>query len=360
MVLDDNSSRSAEIARRLTERGHRVSHLEIGPESARRLRHEEPDLLVLADEPEGASLAALHAAAHEMGIPLLAVVEFGDDPQGFACRDEAVDDWVSEAGLATELLPRVDRLLRLRKRASPPGANGQTGNREFPAGIQTIPVIVHDLRTPLNVIGLSLRMIEQGIPKNNTDLEEDLRFVEENFKQIERMLAQLSDYFRLFEISAPGPIAEFSPQRLLSELVGSRVERPGARPVSVRLDVDPTCPAEAELDHARARLALSYALANTVAAANGSGTVRVNVRGGPDRWVTEFVLDDPPPPTVTPVELRPDVFERLCGTAAERRGMDLAIVARISELFGGTARLVVEAGRGTRLVLDWPARIQPN
>ena len=35
---------------------------------------------------------------------------------------------------------------------------------------------------------------------------------------------------------------------------------------------------------------------------------------------------------------------------------DLAIAARVSEMFGGAARLVVDAARGSTIVLDWPAR----
>ncbi len=56
-------------------------------------------------------------------------------------------------------------------------------------------------------------------------------------------------------------------------------------------------------------------------------------------------------------ELRPHLFERLCGTAAERRGMDLAIAARVSELFGGTARLEAVEQKGTTILLDWPVRL---
>ena len=40
-----------------------------------------------------------------------------------------------------------------------------------------------------------------------------------------------------------------------------------------------------------------------------------------------------------------------------RKGMDLAIAARVSELFGGTARLKAVQGQGTAIVLDWPVRI---
>jgi hypothetical protein len=67
-------------------------------------------------------------------------------------------------------------------------------------------------------------------------------------------------------------------------------------------------------------------------------------------------VDRPPPGSVESFELRPSSFERLCGSAAERRGMDLAIVARVSELFGGTARLEAVEGQGTSIILDWPVR----
>jgi hypothetical protein len=37
--------------------------------------------------------------------------------------------------------------------------------------------------------------------------------------------------------------------------------------------------------------------------------------------------------------------------------MDLAIAAKVSELFGGSARLDVVEGQGSTIVLDWPARV---
>jgi hypothetical protein len=37
--------------------------------------------------------------------------------------------------------------------------------------------------------------------------------------------------------------------------------------------------------------------------------------------------------------------------------MDLAIAAKVSELFGGTARLVAEPGQRSTIVLDWPSRL---
>ena len=46
-------------------------------------------------------------------------------------------------------------------------------------GPDFLTLVIHDLRTPLNVIGLSLRMIALCFPKGDPQTEEDLRFVNE-------------------------------------------------------------------------------------------------------------------------------------------------------------------------------------
>jgi signal transduction histidine kinase len=209
----------------------------------------------------------------------------------------------------------------------------------------------------LNVIGLSLRMISQSVPKGDPDLDEDLRFVEENYRQIERMLAQLSDFYRLFENESPLSPTLFSPRRLIEELLEARASKAGVRSGPVLLDVRLDCPPEVELDPARARQAIQYALANATSSSNGD-PIRLSMHGGPDRWIIEVAIDKPPPPSVESVTLSSHTFERLCGFAAERRGMDLAIAAKVTELFGGTARLDVIQSRGTNVVFDWPARLK--
>jgi hypothetical protein len=105
-----------------------------------------------------------------------------------------------------------------------------------------------------------------------------------------------------------------------------------------------------------ARLALQYALNNAVGSANGQ-PVQVRLGGDPGRCLIEFSVERPPKSSVRSVVLRPDSYERLMGTAEDRRGLDLAIVARVTELFGGSARLDVAEGRGTTIVLDWPTRL---
>jgi len=350
-VVENDPERFTEIAATLAEHAYRLSGSLRAAETIRALRDgDHPALLILGADPDGKARTELLVLAQELGIPVLEVLESAADAKKAAERHRLSDGWVFRASLRLELAIRVELMIRRVQQAGEPNRVG------LPTDSRFFPLIVHDLRTPLNVIGLSLRMIDQALPRGNPELEEDFHFVEENFKQIERMLSQLSDYCRLFEADAPLQVAEFSPERLLSEVIGSRPLKVGTKTANVELDVRSTCPPEASLDPLRARQAIQYALANAAAASNGGG-VRIVLDGGPDRWITEFLVDQPAPPTVKSVHLRPHLFERLCGIAAERRGMDLAIAARISELFGGAARLDVAEGRASSIVLDWPARM---
>jgi signal transduction histidine kinase len=219
-----------------------------------------------------------------------------------------------------------------------------------------LSLVVHDLRTPLNVIGLTLRLISQSVPKGNSDLDEDIHVVQENLGQIERMLVHLSDYCRLVEDKvAPRP-TPFDPRQLIRDLVDERAARSAPGASRVRFAVKDGCPPEVELDPAWARLAVQHALSNALSASEG-GPVDVTLDGSDGRLTVGLDIERAPPPSVQSIELRSDIYERLFGTAQERRGLDLAIAARVSELFGGTARLDVLGDRGTRIVLDWPARL---
>jgi DNA-binding response OmpR family regulator len=364
LVYEDNPQHSAEVAGLLEARGYRATLAGSATEAEGVLKRDRPGALIVVDHDAVPTRAddpgtALRAAAAALDVPTLVVVDDPTDPSALADRLVDADDWVSLGGLATEM---PIRLARLMKRAAPAPAPAGPGSphRGGPLviGPRFISLVVHDLRTPLNVIGLSLRMISQAVPGDDPELEEDLRFVEENFRQIERMLTQLSDYYRLHDPDGTLMPVEFSPPRLVDELLEARQAKAGMRASPVTVEATGACPAEVTLDLGRARLAVQYAVSNAAAAANGE-PIRVVLRGGRDRWVTEVVIDHPPPSVVKAVALSPDGFERLCGVAAERRGMDLAIAAKVSELFGGTARLDVEPGRMTAVVLDWPARLAP-
>ena len=355
IILIGDDSLMGTLSDLLEKEGYRVGRAKSPNEASRLFPQDRPALVVRAAGPirsNGSSVDLVAKGASRLGVPLLDIVEDGADPGLLVDRHGDADDWIYRSRVEIELPARVGRLVRRGER----GDAHSGGRPTNPIDPRFLALAVHDLRTPLNVVGLSLRMIDQAVPRNDPELLEDLRFVEENFKQFDRMLVQLIDYCRLFEGEAPLTVTDFSPARMIGELVEDRAMKPGAGSPPLRLRIEESCPAEASLDPGRARLAIQYVLSNALASTQDV-PVEITMRGGPDRLITEVRIDHPPPPSVKSLALRPDAFERICGTANERRGLDLAIAARVSEMFGGTARLDAVEDRGTTVVLDWPTRL---
>jgi len=349
MIFDVDGGRAARIADALGPLGLKPGHCARPEEAAELLRRERPALIVVTEvDPASRGgvgpFRGLRDMARSFGLPALAIVEPGDDPSGLIDRVRPYDGWVAQAEIARELPARAASLLAIGHGRQAPAVDPRF-----------LALVVHDLRTPLNVIGLTIRAIAQSVPVRSAELDEDLTFLHENARQIEKMLAQLGDYSRLIEGESSSTGLEFQPHRFLADLLEDRQSRPGAEARPIRLEIGDGSPPEVSLDPNRARLALLHAIANAVAAA-ADAPIRVRSRGRDDRWIVEVVVDKAPPPTVTATPLRPGLFERLTGSAAERRGLDLAIAARVSEMFGGSARLEVEAGQRSTIVLDWPAR----
>lgn len=307
------------------------------------LHRERPDLFVaaLVGGSEHEPISSPGGLARSLGIPALAVVEPGPYLRAHV---KGFDDWLIFDRLSQELEPRIGRLL------------DQPSTSLVPAiDPRFLALVVHDLRTPLNVIGLTIRAISQSNPTPNAEFDEDLNFLQENAKQIEKMLAQLGDYSRLIESERSPSAVEFETRRFLADLLEEKQSKRDSEFKLVRLEFGADSPTEVALDPARVRLAISHTLANAVAAA-GDAPVKIRSKGSPERWIIEVVTEKNPPPTISAVQLHPHIFERLLGSAAERRGLDLAIASRVSELFGGTARLVVEPGVRSMVTLDWPVR----
>ena len=155
-----------EMVSLLESRGYQVHCADSDGAAKEALGGTPPELLILAvsrDRPAGSGgpVAELRTAAQNLGIPVLEVLDSGTDlGSGFGPSPEA-DDWVLRSGGADELAARVARLLRNRT----PVIATASRSPAAPVDPRFTSLVVHDLRTPLNVIGLSFRMIEQVLPR---------------------------------------------------------------------------------------------------------------------------------------------------------------------------------------------------
>lgn len=222
------------------------------------------------------------------------------------------------------------------------------------ADSRLLSVITHDLRNGLNAIHMTLHMIRGELPEGHEELKADVEMLGESVANFRRMLNHMTDYAQLFEPELPMLPTTFNPSGLLEEVVQEVGVGEGARRL-IRLEVLPDCPSVVELEPQRVYTALKYALVNALML-DDHAPVHVVARGGDDRWLTTIHASGGGQPQQAQ-DLTPNSMERLLSNRNERRGLDLAIVARISAMLGGSARLEPNGDGGSALVLDWPVRI---
>jgi hypothetical protein len=223
-------------------------------------------------------------------------------------------------------------------------------------GRQLMGLAVHDLRNALNSVQLSLHLIQTSPP--GTDLGADLAMLEASVEANRQMVEILGIYVRcLRELRPPRP-APRSPTALLRDAMAA-CER--SRSASDRVNLAPGRGEDAIVttDPELATRAVTLALANAIDASRQAVVWLVSDRREADRWRVEIKIPEAPPPTIVAGPVDPGRVEHLTASPYERRTLDLALVGWLSERLGGSARIEVEPGCESRIVLDWPAHL-PN
>jgi hypothetical protein len=291
--------------------------------------------------------SGIREAARKLGIPLLGLVDHAGDGASLTDRVRHYDGWVHCASHASELTARLRLLLGEGK------TNGHPPDPGIPIDLHLLRTVVHDVRNPLNVIGLTLRVIEQLPVQQRVDFQEDLDFLRDNAGQIEKILSLLGDLCRLSDLGPPGQF-EVDPRRFVQEILEERARKGNDKSFPAKFAAAPDTPGKVRLDPIRARLALLSALCNASNATDRPLSVRVS--GGKDCWSIVIDVERPPPSTVVEGEVDPLKFVRVLASNAERRGLDLAIAAWISEQCGGSVRVEVVPDQKSSIVLAWPIK----
>jgi K+-sensing histidine kinase KdpD len=212
-------------------------------------------------------------------------------------------------------------------------------------------LIAHDLRTPLNVISLSLRMIDESVRSEGLEIA-DIDVAEQNVCQLARILNVVSDLARVIEGSAACEPAKLVPGRWIAEIAQSV---PVDSLVEVSVTIDPSCPAEVWIDQATARIALEHAIAGAIAAAEGA-PVAIKAVGTGDMWGVDITTERASISKPETYEIDPDFpLDQWIGSNTRRASLDLFLTARICRSLGG--KTIVEVSpedkqSTTRIV--WP------
>jgi signal transduction histidine kinase len=100
-------------------------------------------------------------------------------------------------------------------------------------------------------------------------------------------------------------------------------------------------------------LVLVNLLQNAREALNGAGQIEVSAHVGEGYSVEITIADNGPG---IPPDKLDKIFEPYFSTKEKGSGMGLAIVKHNTELYGGTVRVESALGKGTKFILQFPAR----
>jgi signal transduction histidine kinase len=207
--------------------------------------------------------------------------------------------------------------------------------------------IAHQLKNPLGIINNAAFTLQRTVKEGKT-ITQQIQIIREEVERSDRIITELMGYARLVE----GKVERLDVVEELEKAI--RQVFPPAVQFEVRIhrQYAPALPALlAQRNHiAEAFLNL---LQNAREAMQGRGNLHVGTSVGENFSIVVTVADDGP--GIQP-EVLSKVFEAYYTTKEKGTGLGLSIVKHNTELYGGRVQIKSELGKGTRFVLEFPAR----
>jgi signal transduction histidine kinase len=207
--------------------------------------------------------------------------------------------------------------------------------------------IAHQLKNPLGVINNAAYTLQRTLKEGKT-ITQQIQIIREEVERSDRIITELMGYARLVD----GKVERLSAEEELEEAV-RQVFPPAARfDVEVRRSYTPALPPLLAQKGHVSQIFINL-LQNAREAMNGKGHLRLATGVGEDLSIRITIEDDGP--GIPPPQLD-RVFEAYYTTKEKGTGLGLAIVKHNAELYGGTVNVESELGKGTRFILQFPAR----
>jgi len=219
--------------------------------------------------------------------------------------------------------------------------------------------IAHEIKNPLTPIQLSAQRLRRRFRARIESEPDDVKVFDECVdaitSQVEGLKLLVDEFSNFARMPTVNPQAG-DLNRLIADAVASY---DGTERVAFDADLDPSLPT-VEIDREQIRRALTNLIDNAIAAvqrgprSGAGGRVRVSSRWDPSLQSVRFeVADDG---VGIPPEDRRRIFEPYFSTRSQGTGLGLAIVSRIVADHHGYIRVQDNEPRGTRFVVELPAR----
>ena len=210
--------------------------------------------------------------------------------------------------------------------------------------------ITHEIRNPLNSMGLNLELLEDDIPTmpDPERREEAQRLVHAVHEELRR-LTEITDEYLRFARLPPPQLESADLNTILADLVEFVEGELAAASVDIGVSLDEAAP-QIDVDRSQLRQAFLNIFRNSMESMAGGGSLSVSTR--PMRGGVQVQIVDSGPGIDQ--ETLERIFDPFFSTKAEGTGLGLPLTQQIIAGHGGEIRCESEPGEGTRFVIDLP------
>jgi signal transduction histidine kinase len=209
--------------------------------------------------------------------------------------------------------------------------------------------IAHQLKNPLGIITNSAFCLKRAVDEGDMAVDEQVQIIREEVDRADQIITELMGYAQLAE----GQVERLEVPDELDSAV-QEVFPPAAKyPVRIHKDYAPALPALLMQKRHLSGVFVNL-LQNAREAMNGRGEVSISAHYGHNDSICIVIADTGPG---IPPDKIDKIFEAYFTTREKGTGLGLAIVKHNTEMYGGTVKVESEVGKGTRFVLEFPARI---
>ena len=209
--------------------------------------------------------------------------------------------------------------------------------------------VAHEIRNPLNAIGLGLQRIKREfLPPDGSSREAFVGFTDVISKEIRRVNDIVEEFLTLAR-PLPLNVQRVSLEELLNRLVTLFQEEASSHHIEIHREIPSDLPS-IPIDSDRLTQAFINIIKNGMEAMEQGGTLRVQVRVL--RNQVEVVIADSG--SGIPPDQLEKVFNYYYTTKETGTGLGLSIAHRIIEAHGGQLELESRAGSGTKVKVTLP------
>jgi CheY-like chemotaxis protein len=271
------------------------------------------------------------------------------------------DDFLGKPVDRVELQARVRSLLRLREAVLEGRRQAEALQRLDKTKERFIATVAHDLRTPLNAMGLTIAMLRMA-PPEPAELDESLQVLERNIARMSDLLSGLLDYSQLVAGQQPLQLAPFDPRGLLADVRDSLAATAAHRGLELTSVAEEGLPGRVVSDYAKCRQVVFNLASNALKFTERGGVRLVGRPDGPGSWAVN-VIDSG---VGIAAEDLGSIFEEF-GQAkvgrprgARGSGLGLSISRRLAERLGGGLSVRSALGRGSTFTATWPVHVRES